>query len=120
LPQIRRLLPDLLAACSLPHIMIDGLDECSEEDQKAILAELLALVQHSAATVRILISSREETHISRALQKVPTISLTEKKESVNADIREYLRYKLAPLRASFGDANINKVEIIVAGKAHGT
>jgi len=118
LPQIKKLLPDLMAACP-PHIIIDGLDECGEKDQRALLAELLTLVKYPDAAVRIMVSSREETYISRTLQKVPTISLTDKKESVNADIREYLRCKLAPLRDSFGDAIVDEVEVTVARKARG-
>jgi hypothetical protein len=116
---MKKLLPDLMAACPRPHIIIDGLDECGEKDQRAILAELLALVKYPDATVSIIISSREEAYISRTLQKVPTISLTDKKENVHADIREYVRCKLAPLRDSFGDANIDEVEVTVARKAHG-
>lgn len=108
-----------MAACPPPHIIIDELDECGEKDQKAILTELLSLVKYPNTAVKIMISSREETYISRTLQKVPTISLTDKKENLNADIREYVRCKLAPLRDSFGDANIDDVEVTVARKAHG-
>jgi hypothetical protein len=108
-----------MAACPNPHIIIDGLDECSEKYQRAILAELLALVKYPNTAVRIMISSREETYISRTLQKVLTISLTDKKENLNADIQEYVRCKLAPLRDSFGDANVDEVEVTVARKAHG-
>ena len=41
--QLRRLLPVLLSAFSSIRIVVDGLDECDEEEQNSLLTELTKL-----------------------------------------------------------------------------
>jgi hypothetical protein len=121
LGQIKKLLPDLLSAVSSVRIVIDGLDECQEKDQKAILTELLSAVRTSTSPCKIFVSSRAETFISKALQKRPTISLTEKAErqKVNEDIQEYVRHSLMALRETFLSTLVDDVERTVVRKAQG-
>jgi hypothetical protein len=119
LQQIRKLLPHLLSSASSPHIIIDGLDECHDTDQKAILAELMILIKALDGSCKFLISSREETHISKTLRKSPTISLTEKRAKVDADIQEYVRHSLRQLRENFGGATVDAIEETVVRKANG-
>jgi hypothetical protein len=121
LGQIKKLLPDLLSAVSSTRIVFDGLDECQEKDQKAILTELLSAVKSSTAPSKLFISSRAETFISKALRKRPTISLTEKieRKKLDEDIQEYVKYSLKGLRDSFPGTLVDDVEKIVVKKAHG-
>lgn len=121
LGQIKKLLPDLLSAVSSVRIVIDGLDECQEKDQKAILTELLSAVKTSTSPCKILVSSRAETFISKALRKRPTISLTEKREreKVDEDIQEYVRHSLMALRDTFLGTLVDDVERTVVRKAQG-
>jgi hypothetical protein len=121
LVQIKKLLPDLLSAVPSTRILIDGLDECQEKDQKAILAELSSAVKNSTAPCKFFISSRAETYISKILRKRPTISLTEKKEKekVDEDIQAYVKHSLMVLRDSFPSKLVDDVERTVVRKAHG-
>jgi hypothetical protein len=119
--QIKKLLPDLLSTVSSTRIIIDGLDECQENDQRAILTELLSAVKHSVTPCKVFISSRAETYISRTLRKRPTISLSEKreKEKVDKDIRRYVKHSLIELRASFPSTVVDDVEKTIVQKANG-
>jgi hypothetical protein len=121
LGQIKKLLPDLLSAVLSTRIVIDGLDECQEKDQKIILTEVLSAVKSSTAPCKLFISSRAETHISKTLRKRPTISLTEKKErnKVDEDIQKYVKHSLMGLRESFPGALVDDIERTVVKKAHG-
>jgi hypothetical protein len=119
LHHIRKLLLHLLSSASSPHIIIDGLDECHDMDQKAILAELMVLMKSLDGSCKLLISSREETHISKTLRKCPTISLTEKRDKVDADIQDYVRHSLHQLRDNFGGAVVDAIEKTVVKKANG-
>lgn len=121
LGQIKKLLPDLLSAVSSVRIAIDGLDECLEKDQKAILTELLSAVKASTSPCKIFVSSRAETFISKVLRQRPTISLTEKMEKVKVDedIQEYVRHSLMGLRDTFTGELVDDVERTVVRKAQG-
>jgi hypothetical protein len=111
----------MLGAISSTRIVIDGLDECPERDQKAILTELLSAVKNSATPCKIFISSRAETYISKKLRKRPTISLTEKteREKVDKDIQKYVKQSLKGLRESFPGTIVDDVERKVVRKANG-
>ncbi|PQE30183.1 hypothetical protein CJF32_00003614 [Rutstroemia sp. NJR-2017a WRK4] len=121
LVQIRKLLPELLLAVSSIRIVIDGLDECQEKDQKTILSELLSIVKVSVIPCKLLISSRAETYLSRTLRKSPSISLSDKMErrSVDKDIQIYVTHALKELRGSFPSDVVNEVEKTVVKKANG-
>lgn len=115
------MLPDLLSAVPSTRIIIDGLDECQERDQKSILTELLSAVKSSAAPCKLFVSSRTETYISKVLRKSPTICLTEKKEKQNVekDIQEYVKYSVMGLRDTFPSILMDEVERTVVEKANG-
>lgn len=121
LGQVKKLLLELFGAISSTRIVVDGLDECSERDQKAILTELLFAVKNSATPCKIFISSRAETYISKTLRKRPTISLSEKIErgKVDKDIQKYVKQSLIGLRESFPAAVVDNVERTVVKKANG-
>ncbi|PQE05649.1 hypothetical protein CJF30_00007806 [Rutstroemia sp. NJR-2017a BBW] len=120
LVQIRKLLPELLLAISSTRVVIDGLDECLEKDQKTILSELLSIVKISVTPCKLLISSRAETYLSRTLRKSPSISLSDKMErqSVDKDIQTYVTHALKELRGSFPSDVVNEVEKTVVKKAN--
>jgi hypothetical protein len=121
LGQIKKLLPDLLSAISSTRIVVDGLDECQEKDQKAIMTELFSAIKNSATPCKVFISSRAETYISKILRKKPTISLTERteREKVDEDIRKYVKHSLMGLRECFPSTAVDDVERTVVRKAKG-
>ena len=95
--RLRKLLPELMATLSSVRIIIDGLDEYPEPDQRQILSELLALSKLPGSQCKILFSNREGKQINKILTGKPTISLREQVD-VNNDIEIYVRANLERLR----------------------
>ena len=117
--QLRKLIPELLATIPLTRIVVDGLDECHERDQKSILTELLSLSKDSGAHCKVLFSSRESVYISRTLRRKPNISLKERKADVDTDIRVFVNENLTELRDRFGNQIMDDVEQRLVQKADG-
>jgi hypothetical protein len=119
--QVRKLLPELIGAISTARIVIDGLDECSPADQKSILQELSHVMKWSPDRCKLLLSSRDNATMERALSKKPTIFLSEidKRAYIDTDIRLYVHGELTALRDRFQDAVIDDVEETVVMKANG-
>ena len=117
IPQLKKLLVELLSGIPSVFIVLDGLDECDEKSQKSILGELILL---TGPTCRLLISSRDGIYVSKVLHERPTISLREKKRDVDTDIRLFVKHNLIGLRERFGDTVVDEVEEKVVEKANGT
>ncbi|KAF7855285.1 uncharacterized protein EAF02_011544 [Botrytis sinoallii] len=99
------------------RIVIDGLDECSKEDQKVILKELRTICIGPALQCKVLFSSRKKAHIRQKLLKQPYISLDSRQE-VNQDIRSYLKFKISKLDTSDQDL-LERIEKTLVEKANG-
>ena len=117
--QLRKLIPELLANVPATRIVIDGLDECHQKDQQAVLQELLPLCLPSDAHCKVLFSSREGAHISKMLRKNPYINLKDKNLEVDNDIRHFVNQNLAELRERFGCEVLDRIEQKLVEKADG-
>ena len=117
--RLRKLLPELLETIPSVRIIIDGLDEYPETDQRTILTEILSLSKRSGGQCRILFSNREGTHINKALSSRTTISLKDQHVDVKRDIEAYVRSSLKDFRERFGDRLIDQIESIITSKADG-
>ncbi|EMR87314.1 putative nacht domain protein [Botrytis cinerea BcDW1] len=115
--QLRTLVPQLLQTVASTRIVVDGLDECSKEDQKVILKELRSICIGPALQCKILFSSRKEAHIRQKLLKQPHIALDSRQE-VNQDIQSYLKYKVSKLDTSDQDL-LSRIENTLMEKANG-
>ncbi|TGO32628.1 hypothetical protein BHYA_0301g00120 [Botrytis hyacinthi] len=115
--QLRALVPQLLQTVASTRIVIDGLDECSKEDQKLILKELRTICIGPALQCKVLFSSRKEAHIRQKLLKQPYIALDSRQE-VNQDIQSYLKYKVSKLDTSDQEL-LKRIEITLMEKANG-
>lgn len=115
--QLRNLVPQLLQTVASTRIVIDGLDECSKEDQKVILKELRTICIGPALQCKVLFSSRKEAHIRQKLLKQPYIALDSRQE-VNQDIQSYLKYKVSKLATSDQDL-LKRIEKTLMEKANG-
>ncbi|KAF7954690.1 hypothetical protein EAE96_005809 [Botrytis aclada] len=115
--QLRTLIPQLLQTVASTRIVIDGLDECSKEDQKVILKELRTICIGPALQCKVLFSSRKEAHIRQKLLKQPCITLDSRQE-VNQDIQSYLKYKVSKLSTSDQDL-LKRIEKTLMEKANG-
>jgi hypothetical protein len=115
--QLRVLVPNLLEIIANARIVVDGIDECSKENQKAILKELKGVYRSPTTRCKVLFSSRREVHIYKKLSEQPRISLDGRQE-VDWDIRSFVKYKMTKLRTSDQDL-LDKIESILVEKANG-
>jgi hypothetical protein len=115
--QLRILIPQLLEISSYTRIVIDGIDECSKENQKAILKELEVLYTGAVTCCKVIFSSRREVHIYKKLSEQPQISFDGRRE-VDGDIRSFVKYKITKLGASDQDL-LGRIELILVEKANG-
>jgi len=109
--------PQLLEIIAYTRIVVDGIDECSKENQKVILKELQLVCTGLTTRCKVLFSSRKEVLIREKLSKQPQISLDGRQE-VDCDIRSFVRYKIAKLRTSNQDL-LDRIESILVEKANG-
>lgn len=117
--QLRILIPEMLEVIPCTRLVIDGLDECSYENQKKILKEVQSLCLHSGLRFKVLFSSREEVYIAAKLQGKPCISLNEKREHVDKDIQSYVQHAFRKLQKKFQVKDLDEVESLVVEKSKG-
>ena len=117
--QLRLLIPEMLEVIPCTRLVVDGLDECSHENQKQILKETQALRINSKLHFKILFSSREEVYIAAKLRGKPFISLSESKENVNKDIQAYVHHAFGKLQNKFQATHLSEVESVVVEKSKG-
>ncbi|GAW11336.1 hypothetical protein ANO14919_006800 [Xylariales sp. No.14919] len=112
------------------RIVIDGLDECAQEEQKYIVEDLLQLVSVNSkgGNCKLLISSRDVPKISRAVRKkkrnVGMISLSNERASLDHTIQSFVENRLRDIvneRESFqiGEKAIEDIVNIMINKADG-
>jgi hypothetical protein len=115
--QLKTLVPKVLEIVPFIRVIIDGIDECSDENQKVILRDLQAVCFGPELRCKILLSSRKEVHIRDKLSEKLQISLDGRLE-VEIDIRSYVKYHIKQLRTS-DEAFLGRLESILAEKANG-
>jgi hypothetical protein len=115
--QLKILVPQLLQILAYVRIVVDGIDECSKENQKAILKELEVVCTGPITSCKVLFSSRREVHIYKKLSEQPQISLDGRQE-VDWDIRSFVKYKVTKLRAS-DQGLLDRIESMLVEKANG-
>lgn len=118
--RLRRLITELLDMIPSVRVILDGIDEYPESDQRGTLTELLSLSESCSGTCKILVSSRISVQIKKVLSSKPTISLRDYNEEVQGDIRAYIRERLRDLRGRFSDQLIDTVETKVLERADGS
>ena len=98
---LRKLLGELISASSLVRIVLDGLDECEEQEHKPVLDCLAILCAESKGKCTVLIASRDGGFIARKLRQKPTISLQEERQAVHHDIEAFVCGKLSEVIKEF-------------------
>jgi hypothetical protein len=104
------------------RIIIDGLDECQEEDRKAILAELTKFTAMPETSCKILVSTRDNAYASRSLRKMPTLCLTTECPELKTDIQTYVQTTMAEIlqEERFQGKTIEGVGEIIMNKGQGS
>lgn len=116
LAQLRILLPQMLEVTKSTRIVIDGLDECSEESQMSVLKDLLRLLGKDV-NCKVIIASRREVKIAEKLSNKPQIKL-DNREEVESDIRLYVKYQVGSIETDDSEIRQN-IESILVEKANG-
>jgi hypothetical protein len=96
-----KILEKILTNHEALYIGIDGLDECPEMDRKLLcdLITVVSTVQNAIGNVKILITSRKEKDLEKALRTVARLDI--KPQSVESDITAYIRMKASQLSQKF-------------------
>lgn len=66
-PAIKRILKDILSTDKVVRIVLDGIDEWDQIAQRDTLKTLVELQKHGGGDCKVLISSRNEPYISKAI-----------------------------------------------------
>jgi hypothetical protein len=118
LAQLRVLVPQLLEIIPYARIVVDGIDGCSEGNQKSILKELEYLCTGPGTRCKVLFSSRREVPIYKRLSEQPRISLDGRQE-VDWDIRSFVKYEITKLKKTFDQGLLDRIESILVERANG-
>ena len=118
--QMKKLVPELLGLTLSSRIVLDGIDECAERDQKLVLQEIQSILRSSGSYCKVLISSRDTVTVHKALAKFPKISLKEKKEKVDTDIRQFIRHALIDLEDRFDRSIVEELAEKLISEADGS
>lgn len=90
------LLLEVVKSFSNIYILIDGLDECNNEDINKILPMLNQLLRSTRPLLKVALFSREETNIAKALKDYPRVRVSSDKISLDLSIfiRETVETKI--------------------------
>ncbi len=106
---------------SLPslRIVVDGLDECLQDDQEEIMQDLLKIKGPTPGACKLLMSSRKHRSISRWLQSKPTIRLDDSLDNINSTILLFMTPQLQSLRDRFSPNIVDGLGKQLLAKANG-
>ena len=116
---LRAIIEKMISVLPAVRVVVDGLDECSEEDQQEVLENVLKLEGRNLGDCKILISSRKLPSLMKVLQNRPTLRLEDNAEHVNSAITAVVSSRLAILRHNFREALIDELEQRILSKADG-
>ncbi|KAJ0413394.1 hypothetical protein BJY00DRAFT_61194 [Aspergillus carlsbadensis] len=80
-------------------IIMDALDECSEQSRRSLMQSLGKLVDQSSALARVFVSSRGDCDIAARFKDIPNTSIIQGltgpdiKRSVEQEVRHSIKYK---------------------------
>ena len=121
--RLKDLVETSLTSCSNCCIIIDGVDECEESEEKKILAWFLGIIekisQHDAVTIRLLFVSQRDKVTENLLAKAAVIPLDSRYHQ--EDIRAYARHWSEKLQRKFGisESSASQISTAVADQAKG-
>ena len=118
--RMKDLLHEILSSLGTCRIILDGIDECSVEQQKEIISTFLLLQDSASESWKVLFSSRnDESHIKRLLSRKTVIRL---KGQTDDAISLYIKHKVNELSHLFEDLSselLSRVRQRVGAKAQG-
>lgn len=104
-----------LIACLPPtRIVIDGVDECTDKEQKELLKTVTSFTEDAlnCSNCKTAIFSRDVDIIHKLLAKCPRVSLSEEREAVGHAIGTFVRFQVSALRQEKNDIPASDQEYI--------
>ncbi|PVH83786.1 hypothetical protein DL98DRAFT_652239 [Cadophora sp. DSE1049] len=114
--QLRKMIPKLLMGFSCLRIIIDGLDEIDESQQRQVLSDLTDFATHPlgpGSSCKMLIASRDVTLISRFLSQKTVLSLGDDLIAFQVAVQPYVHHELSQLRKSLSDIEVEQTTMDV-------
>jgi hypothetical protein len=91
-----KLVLELLKRCKRVHVVLDGLDECNDEEILLVLLEKLAGAEPLGIT-KWFFTSRKEGNIPETMSKLKAIAIEPSPDHLNNDIGVFIQDKLKAL-----------------------
>ena len=120
---LKQLVEDSLKTCANACIIIDGIDECEETEEKKIIEWFLAILEKTgkdgAGTLRLLFISQRDKVTESLLTQALVIPLDSKYHQ--EDIQKYARHWSTKIQSKFGIAEdtASQIGTDVASQAQG-
>lgn len=120
---LKQLVEVLLRSCASTCIIIDGIDECEEAEEKKMVAWFLAtlknLTEDNARTIRLLFISQRDKVTESLLKRSSVIPLESKYHQ--EDIQAYARHWSLQIQQKFGipESSATQIGTHVAAQAQG-
>jgi hypothetical protein len=114
--QLRKMIPKLLLGFSCLRIIVDGLDEIEESQQRQVLSDLIDFATNPlgpGSPCKILIASRDVTVISRFLSQRTVLSLGDDLQAFQGAVQPYVHHELGLLRKSLSDIEVEQTTMDV-------
>ena len=121
--RLKDLVETSLRSCSNCCVIVDGVDECEETEEKKIIEWFTAITkkrpQQDAATIRLMFVSQRDKMTESLLAKAAVIPLDSKQHQ--EDIRAYARHWSEKLQKKFGisESSAGQISKAVADEAKG-
>jgi Cdc6-like AAA superfamily ATPase len=109
--QLRKMIPKLLMGFSSLRIVVDGLDEIEESQQRQVLLDLIDFASKPldpGSSCKILIASRDVPAISRFLSQRTVQSLGGDLQAFQTAVQPYVHHELSRLRKSLSDIEVEQ------------
>lgn len=113
------ILEKMITSLSSLRILVDGLDECLQDDQEEIIQDLLQIKGPVQGACKLLLSSRKHRSISRWLHSKPTVRLDDNCDNVNSTISSFIDPRLQSLRHHFSPTIVDSLGDGLLAKANG-
>lgn len=108
---VNEVLCQLLKGCSLVYLVVDGLDECLEDEQ---MRDMLTTIVSAPVygTVKWFFTSRSDVHIRRMMEQLKATTMSPSAATLSTEIRLFLTDGLQPIEqaANHVDAYVEHSE----------
>lgn len=101
------------------RIIIDGLDETEATEHTSVITELERLTKVKDASCKVLLSSRDDSKISKLLKHKTTVSLRDEEQEMHKAIQLFVNHEIRGLRDRFKESILDSIAQKLIEKAGG-